>query len=300
MFLVIGSSGFIGRHIVKQLADKYPGQVRAMVRKNSQRGSLSQLQGVEIVEGDVQDTASLKRAMEGVDTVIDYVAVTANIKNKDNLYWKVNVEGTRNMVAAAEAAGVKRFVLGSGLGTVEGKPGSYMRTRWEMEQAVRKSKLAWTIIQPSILFGEGSEFFEAQARIIKLLPVAALIGGGKTRFQPIFVDDVARASIEAAEREDKIGKIISIGGPEYYNYKELVNLILRAIKKNRVKMPLPLWAAKINAAMFSVLPKPPLTPATLELFDFDNITPDPQIVEHEFGFKPAPLKEYLDKHGIRV
>src|SRR5437016_1825865 len=141
MYLVIGSSGFIGRSIVKQLAEKYPGQVRAMVRKSSQRGALGQVQGVEIVEGDVLDPASLKRAMEGVDTAFHFAAITGNIKNTDNIYWKVNVEGTRNTVAAAEAAGVKRFVLGGGLGTVEGKEGSYMRTRWEMEQVVRTSKL---------------------------------------------------------------------------------------------------------------------------------------------------------------
>ncbi len=298
MMLVIGSTGFIGRNIVKQLATTHPGQVRAMVRKSSQRTELPA--GVEYVEGDVLDKESLKKAMNGIDTVFYFAAITANVKNKNNIYWKVNVEGTRNAVAAAEETGIRRFILGSGLGTVEGKAGSYMRTRWEMEEAVRKSKLIWTILQPSILFGEGAEFFEAQARVMKALPVAALIGGGKTRFQPIFVDDVARASIEAAERPDKAGKQIELGGPEYYTYRELVNLILRAINKKRIKLPLPLWAAGINAALFSVLPKPPLTAATLELFDYDNVTPDPQIIEHEFGFKPAALQQYLNEHGIKV
>jgi uncharacterized protein YbjT (DUF2867 family) len=300
MFLVIGSSGFIGKHVVKQLSEKYPGQVRAMVRKSSNRDFLNQLQGIEIVEGNVLDPESLKRAVQGVDIVLYFAAITGNIKNVDNIYWKVNVEGTRNAVAAAEAAGVKRFVLGSGLGTIEGKSGTYMITRWEMEQAVRKSKLAWTIIQPSIVFGEGSEFFEAQARVMKSLPVAAVIGGGKTRFQPVFVDDVARASIIAAERDDKIGQTIAVGGPEYFTYNELINMILRTTKLDRFKLPLPMWLAKANATMFSVLPKPPLTNATLELFAFDNVTPDPQVIEHEFGFKPEPLKQYLDEHGIRV
>ncbi len=300
MILVIGSTGFIGRSIVKQLAEKKPGEVRALVRKGSNRSFLNNLTGVEVVEGDILDPASLKRAMQGVATIQYFAAVTGNIKNTDNLYWKVNVEGTRNTVVAAEAAGVKRFVLGGGLGTVEGKEGSYMRTRWEMEQAVRKSQLAWTILQPSILFGEGSEFFEAQARVMKYLPVAAVIGGGKTRFQPIYVEDVARCAIEAAERDDKIGKLIPLGGPEFFNYSELVNLIMRAAHLKRIKLPLPLWAASINATLMSVLPKPPLTPATLELFAFDNATPDPQVVEHEFGFKPMPLKDYLDKHGIKV
>jgi len=298
--LVIGSTGFIGREVVKLLADKYPGQVRAMVRKTSNRAVLNQVQGIELVEGDVQDQATLDQAMKGVDTVYYFAAVTANIKNVNKLYWRINVEGTRNAVKAAEQAGVKRFVLCSGLGTIKGKSGTYMETRWEMEEAVRKSSLDWTILQPSIVFGEGSDFFEAQARIIKLLPVAAMIGGGNTRFQPIHVTDVARASLEAAEREDKIGKQIELGGAEYYTYKELIALILKTIKKQRFQMPLPLWAAQLNAALFDLLPKPPLTGATLELFAFDNISSDRQVVEHEFGFKPALLQPYLAQHGIRA
>lgn len=298
--LIIGSTGFIGRHLLKQLVAKYPGQVRAMVRKNSKRDAFTGLQGVEIVEGDVLDRVSLDSAMQGIKTVFYFAAVTANVKNTDNIYWKVNVEGTRNAVAAAEAAGVQRFVLGSGLGTIEGKEGSYMRTRWEMEEAVRKSKLAWTILQPSILFGEGAEFFEAQARVMKMLPVAALIGGGETRFQPIHVDDVARIAIEVAESDAKIGKHLPLGGPQYFTYKELVDMILKAVNIKRLKMPLPLWAAGLNASLMSLLPKPPLTSATLELFAFDNVTPDPQVVEREFGFQPIALKDYIAKHGIKI
>lgn len=297
--LVIGSTGFVGRELVKQLAEKYPGQVRAMVRKNK-RALLSKIAGIEIVEGDVLDQASLERAVQGVDTVFYLAAVTANTKNVDNIYWRVNVDGTHNAVKAAEAAGVTRFVLVSGLGTVRGKPGSYMETRWEMEEAARKSKMAWTVLQPSIVFGEGSEFFEAQARIIKMLPVAAMIGGGDTRFQPIHVRDVARATLEAAEREDKIGKTIELGGAEYYTYEELINLIQDTIRVKRVKMALPLWAARLNTQVFNVLPQPPLTEATVELLSFDNISKERQVVEKEFGFKPMPLKPYLAQHGIRV
>lgn len=299
MNLVIGSTGFIGKHLVKQLAEKYPGEVRAMVRPGKQT-VLAGIKDVEIVEGDVLDRDSLDRAMVGVDTLYYFAAITGNIKNTNNIYWKVNVEGTRNAVASAEKAGVRRLILGGGLGTVEGKEGSYMRTRWLMEEAARKSKLEWVILQPSILFGEGSEFFEAQARIMKLLPVAALIGGGKARFQPIFVDDVVKATILAAESDDKVGRAIELGGPEYYNYTELVNIILRTIKKKRLKLPLPLWFMSINAKAFSILPKPPFTPAMVELFSFDNVTPDPQIIEHEFGFKPASLKPYLAEHGIKA
>jgi NADH dehydrogenase len=300
MILVIGSSGFVGRNVVELLAKEQPKQVRALVRKAKPSQSLHQLAGVEVVEGDILDPASLQTAMQGVDTVLDFAAATANFKNKANLYQRVNVDGTHNVVQAAEAAGVKRLVFGSGLGTVEGKAGSYMRTRWESEQAVRQSKLDWTILQPSIMFGKGAEFFEAQARIIKMAPFAPVIGNGKTRFQPVYVKDFARCSILSINDTTKTGKLIPLGGPEYFTYKELISLICRTIGKKRLRFYLPLGIAHIQAALFNLLPKPPLTPATLELFDFDNVTPNPQVIVQEFNFKPLPLKEYLEKEGIQV
>lgn len=298
MILVVGSTGFIGSRITEQLAKAQPGNVRALVRKGNKSNAIRRLSGVEVVEGDILDKASLQKAMQGVDTVLDFAAITANFKNKNNIYWQINVDGTRNIVEAAQVAGVKRFIFGSGLGTVEGKPGSYMRTRWEAEEAVRNSKMSWTILQPSILFGKGSEFFEAQARIIKSAPFAPVIGNGKTRFQPISVDDVAKCAILSISDDSKIGKNIPLGGSEYFTYKELINIICRTLGKKRIKIYLPLWAANIQARLFNLLPKPPLTPATLELFGFDNITPDPQVVEHEFHFKPSGLQDYLSKEGI--
>jgi NADH dehydrogenase len=235
-----------------------------------------------------------------VDTIFYSVAVTSNVKNTDNLYWKVHVKGTANTVEAAEAAGIKRFILVSGLGTIKSTPGSYMQTRWDMEEIVRKSKLDWTILQPSIVFGEGSEYFEAQARIIATLPIAALVGGGKLRFQPVYVVDVARACIEAAERDDKIGKSIELGGAEVFTNEQLINLIQRTIKTNRPKVSLPIWAAQINANLLNLLPKPPLTPATVEMLKFDNVCKIQNIIEQEFNFKPTLLKPYLAEHGIKI
>jgi NADH dehydrogenase len=296
---VLGATGFIGRNIIEQLSQQDE-PVRALYRKSSKNiETLKSYKNVELVEGDILDLASLKRLLEGADKLIHAAAVTANIKNTNNIYERVHVQGTQNVVRAAKEAGVKRIVLVSGLGTQPDKPGSYMQTRWEMEEAIRNSGIDWTIIQPSILFGKGSEFFEAQAKIIKMaLVVAPVIGNGKTRFQPIYVRDVARAVIEALNSPDKIKRTVAIGGPEYFSYKELTNLMVRTLGLKRVKVYLPLPIARVQAQVFNLLPKPPLTPATLELFNFDNVTPDPQVVEHEFGFKPMDLKSYLEKHGI--
>jgi len=297
MIAVVGATGFIGRSIIEQLSQQDE-PVKALYRKGSKIETLKQYKNVELVEGDILVPQTLKRVMEGADKLISAAAVTANFKNIDNLYEKVNVEGTRNIVKAAQEAGVKQIVLISGLGTKPDKPGSYMQTRWEMEEAVRKSGLDWTILQPSILFGKGAEFFEAQARIIKIAPIAPVIGDGKTRFQPIYVKDVARCVAEVLRQPDKNNRAIGIGGPEFYTYQELVNLIVRTLGLTRPKINLPIWAANIQAGLFNLLPKPPLTPATLELFAFENVTPDPQVVEHEFGFKPQALKTYLEKNGI--
>jgi NADH dehydrogenase len=299
MKLVIGSTGFIGRALVKALVERYPGQVRALVRQNSKLLELAQLPGLELVVGDILDRESLTNAMKGVDTLFYFAALTANIKNKENIYWRINAEGTYNAIEAAAQAGVKRLVLCNGLGTIKSTPGSYMRTRWEMEEAARQSNIPWTILQPGVVFGTGSEFFESQARIIKKAPIAAMIGGSKIRFQPVFVGDVVRAAVEASERNDKIGKTIELVGTENYTYKELIDLILVTIKKKRLKVSVPLWAAGLGATIFNLLPKPPLTPALVEMFSFDNIAADPNVIEHEFGFKPSPLIPYLEKHGIR-
>lgn len=298
MIAVVGATGFIGRNII-ELLGQGDEPVRALYRKSSKVDALKQYKNVELVEGDVLDPASLKRLMQGADKLIHAAAVTANFKNKNNMYHRVHVEGTQNVVKAAQEAGIKRVVLLSGLGTQPDKPNTYMQTRWEMEEAIRNSGIPWTILQPSILFGKGSEFFEAQAKIIKLATFfAPVIGNGKTRFQPIFVKDVARAALESLNRDDKVNRSVAIGGPEFYTYKELVTMMVRTLGLKRLKIYLPLWAAGIQAQVFNLLPKPPLTPATLELFAFDNVTPDPQIVEHEFGFKPMDLKSYLEKNGI--
>ncbi|MEI6044134.1 MAG: NAD(P)H-binding protein [Chloroflexota bacterium] len=297
MIAVIGGTGFVGRNVVEQLSTRDE-PVRVFYRSEAKAKLLKQFKNVELVKGDLLEPATLPRLLQGADKLIFTAAITANVKNTDNLYQRVHINGTRNAVKAAQAAGIKQIVLQSGLGTKPDKPGTYMQTRWEMEEIIRQSGIDWFILQTSILFGRGSEFFEAQARIIRMAPFAPVIGDGNTRFQPIYVKDVARCLVEALDRSDKNKRSLPLGGPEFYSYRQLINLMVSTLGKQRVKIYLPLWAARIQAQLFNLLPKPPLTPATLELFGFDNVTLDPQIVEHEFGFKPLDLKTYLKENGI--
>ena len=114
------------------------------------------------------------------------------------------------------------------------------------------------------------------------------------------MEDFSRTVIESIDRSDKYKRSIPLGGPEFYTNQELIKLITRTIGKKRIQIKQPIWAMKIVANVFNLLPKPLLTPATLELFDFDNVTSDSQIIEHEFGFKPVYLKDYLNKEGINI
>ena len=294
MILVIGASGFVGRHLVARLAEQMPGKVRAFVRPGS---SYRVPQGVERVEGDILKPDSLKAAMQGVDTVCHMAAITANIKGDYTKYDQINHIGTQNAVTAAAQAGVSRFILGSGLGTVEGAPGSYMRTRWDMEQAVCSSTdLNWTIFQPSIVFGQGSEFFEAQARIIKLAPFAPIIGG-KIKVQPLWIEDYITIIVQSLDDPKTYGKSYSFGGPEIMTYRDAIHIIKDSLGTRKPDLPLPLWFMQINAAAMSVLPKPPLTSATLQLFAFDNAA-EANGVQKNFGFAPRSVREYYKDNPV--
>jgi NADH dehydrogenase len=292
MILVTGATGYIGGHILDRLAAAAI-PTRALVRQ----ASATLPGGVESAVGDVTKPDTLDAALVGVDTIIHAAAITADNKEPyRGAYSAVNQGGTENLVRAAKAAGVKRIVLLSGLGTKPDKPSTYMATRWAMEEAVRASGIAYVIIQPSVLFGAGAPFIVALANLAKLTPVVPAIGGN-LRFQPIWVEDVVTCVVQAAERDDVLGRAITIGGAEQVTFKEVIQAIGRAMGKRRTTAPLPMPIARVQASLFNLLPKPPLTPASLELFTFDNVTALDS-VERNFGFKPQAFRAYLEEHGL--
>jgi NADH dehydrogenase len=253
--------------------------------------------GVDLRPGDLLDRASLEAALEGVEVVVDCAAITADRKEQfPGEYQRVHVEGTRNLVEAARARQVKRIVLLNGLGTRPGKAGSYMRTRWEMGQTVQQSGLAWVALQPSVLFGDGAAFPAAFARLARQLPVMPVLGGG-TRLQPFWIGDLT-ACLAMAVRETRWdGRAIDLGGPEQVTFSEMLDLIMVATGRPRPKLPLPLPVARMQARLMTVLPHPPLVPATLELFDFDNVTAL-DAVPRNFGFQPRGVREHFRQHGL--
>ncbi len=295
MVAVTGSTGYVGRHLVARLAAQGR-RPRCLLRDSSKAAVLPG--DVDIVRADLLDPASLAPALKGVETLVHCAAVTAQHKDTPAYsYWRVNVEGTRNLVAAAQRAGVRALVLQNGLGTRPGRPGSYMRTRWEMFEAVRSSGLAWVALQPSVLFGDRDPFTAAFAGIARRSPVVPLLGGGKLKLQMLWVDDLVTCHVRCIEERRWDGQAIDLGGPEHLTFEQVIDLILAAIRVRRLKAPVPLSVAHIQARLMNVLPNPPLVPATLELFDFDNITALDAVPRH-FGFTPRRMADHLAAHGL--
>ena len=295
MILVTGATGFVGRHVVRRL--RKTGAVRALVRDRSKAAALSD---VEVVEADLTRRESLGPAVAGVEAIIHAAAITADRKEPyRGGYDQINRVGTANLIAAAKAADVSRLVVMSGLGTKPAPDGTYMATRCGLEEAVRASGIPFVILQPSILFGDGAKFISALSRLIRVSPVVPLIGGGKLRFQPLWIEDLVTCLVNALDADQLTGRAIPLGGSEYVTFKEIIQTICQAMSVRRLLVPLPLWIARIQAlAMTAVLPHPPLTPAALELFGFDNAT-DLDAVAHNFGFHPRAFREHIRVHGLQ-
>src|SRR6266581_3379543 len=299
MILITGATGYIGRHLVARLVaqGEHP---RCLVRDTKRAAGSMPAADVELVQGETTDPASLAAAVRGVDTIVHAAFLTADRKQSPgNHYETTNVQGTANLIKAAQEGGVKRIIEISGLGTKPDKPGSYMQGRYLAEKMLKESGLDWTIIQPSVLFGKNAPFFKGLADLIRTSPVVPLIGGGKIMFQPIWVEDVVTVIIKILEEPERTkNKTYTIGGPEYYSYTQLIDILLQAMHKKRIKAPAPMPLVGVGAAvMEAVLPKPPLTTAAMTLFTFDNTT-DLNSVQRNFGFTPMSFTTYLEDYGV--
>jgi len=299
MILITGATGYIGSHLVARLVAQGE-RPRCLARSKERAAAILPVDKIDIALGDTIRPETLAAAVQGVDTIVHTAFITADRKQSaGNSYEKTNVQGTANLIKAAQAAGVRRVIELSGLGTKPDKPGSYMQGRYMAEKMLKESGLQWTIIQPSVLFGKDAPFVKGLSDLIRTSPVIPLIGGGTIRFQPIYVEDVVTIIVKVLETpEQSANKTYIIGGPAYYTFTDIINALLRTMHKTRIKAPAPMPLVGMGAAMMeAVFPKPPLTRAAMTLFTFDNTT-DLHSVERDFGFTPTSFTDYLQQHGV--
>ncbi len=274
--VVFGGSGFVGRNTVRALA-KSGWRVRVAVRRPHlaqflrPMGAVGQIQ---LKQANIRHPASIADALVGADAVINLVGILH--REGRQRFDAVQREGAAAIAQLAGEAGVENFVQVSAIGADPQSDSIYARTKGEAEAALRKTIPSATIIRPSIVFGQEDKFFNKFAAMAMMSPVLPLIGGGKTRFQPIYVDDVADAICEALVRPEARGRIYELGGPRIYSFKELLELMLHEIGRKRALVPVPFPIASMiglagEAACYIPFMEPLLTRDQVRLLKRDNV-----------------------------
>jgi len=293
--LVTGATGFVGREIVKQLHAR--GHAARLLVRNPSSPQVRELVpqfATELHTGNVLEATSLAPAVVGCDAVIHLVGIISEIGLQT--FERVHTEATKNVVVAAKQAGVKRFVHMSALGTRANARARYHQTKWAAEQTLRESGLDWTIFRPSIIYGPGDGFVNLFARLSRFSPVIPLIGGGRTRFQPIPVQDVARCFVGALGEPKSIGQTFDLCGAETLRLSEIVDAILKVTNRRRIKFPLPFALASAQAAcaefVFNRLlgKAPPLNRDQVLMLREDNVG-DPRPATKLFGPRSGRFRD---------
>jgi uncharacterized protein YbjT (DUF2867 family) len=280
---VVGATGFVGRHVVRRLAAQGH-RVRALSRSGGRRPGWPD--SVEAASADVTTGSGLAEGLAGMDAVVHLVAIPREGRGRS--FDDVNVRGTRRVVEAAHEAGVQRLVHLSVLGVTDDPGLRYLRSKWLGEQAVRGSGLDWVTLRPSLLFGPGDGFFSLiRTTLTWWSPgVVAIPGDGSARFQPLAVDDLAIAVERCVVEPERSGSVHEIGGPEYLTYREIVDQVMEATGKRRVKlnMPIPIISA-LTALTDRVLPFFPVSHDQIGSLRQPNYT-DIDAFERAFGRRP--------------
>jgi uncharacterized protein YbjT (DUF2867 family) len=296
---VLGGSGFIGRYVVKRLAAR--GDVIAVGCRNAEEakflkpmGDVGQIMPLNVGIGDER---LLPVFLAGNDSLVNCVGILE--EKGPQTFELVHHTSPARLARLAREAGIERFVHISAIGADLRSSSAYARTKAAGEQAVRDAFPTVTILRPSVVFGTEDQFFNRFAAMAMVLPVLPLIGGGETRFQPVYVGDVADGVIRCLEDPTTAGRIYELGGPKIYSLRELFALLLDEIHRKRWFVDVPFRLAEFQARLMSILPNPPLTPDQVELLKRDNVVSSGALTLASLGIAPTAaeviLPTYLDR-----
>jgi len=288
---VTGATGFVGRAVIQAL--RAEGHVvRCLVRRGSE-ADLHGFEAIERVEGDILGPpGSLEAGMAGCDTVIHLVGIIREHKSRGITFDRLHRVGTNNVLAAAAAAGVRRYLHMSALGTRAGARSRYHQTKWAAEEAVRTSGLAWTIFRPSVIYGHGDGFLSLLAGMVRRLHVMPVIGDGRQRLQPVPIEHVAAGFARAVRAEASVKQTYAVTGADAVSMIELLQLIGAAMHRRIRIVRVPLGLIRPIAKGLHRMPTFPVTPDQLLMLEEDS-TADPGPFYSVFGLTPLPLAQGL-------
>ena len=280
--LLLGSTGFVGRGVAHKALDAGH-QLRVLVR-DPMKAAAFKVRGAQVVVGDVLNPAALAQAAQGVEYIIDLVAVR---RNAPQSYLAVNVDGPRMVGEVAKAAGVRAVILVSAIGARLDAHYKYFTSRYMGEQELAKTGVAGMILRFSFIIAEEGGILNDFERAL-IGPFAIIPGSGQAKMQPILREDAARCIVEAVSRPELLGHVIELGGPEVVSYENVFDWFLQArrIKKTKLRLPVPLLAIPA-VAMEAISKDPPITPDEVNMIQLDNLADGIDSVSTHFGWRPT-------------
>ncbi len=296
MIFISGGSGFIGSHSVKRLVAAGH-KLRLLTCRGQGLATGFPEDRVEYIPGGITRSRSLEEKMEGCDIAINFVGIIAEVRGAT--FERVHVDGVANLLEEAKRAGVKRFIHISALGTSESPASEYFRTKWEAEQLIKASGIPCVILRPSLVFGPEDKFFNMLKPVI-YSPIIPVVGTGQTKFQPIWVEDIASCVVRSVEDEKPLNGVWEIAGPQQYTFDDLLDQMAGALNISpRLKVHIPAGCVRPFAALAeALLPKPPVTTDQLKMLSVDNIT-DSNAITEVFGVKPRSFRRTVEEYWRR-
>ena len=297
---IFGGTGFIGRYVVCRLCER-GARLRVISRSPSTHGHhlqpLGRVDQIVVQSADLSSEAALRRAVAGSAGVVNLIGILHETRRQR--FAEVQGALPGRIAAAARAEGATRMVQISAIGADPASSSAYARSKAEGERRVFEAFPDATVLRPSIVIGPEDDFFNRFAGLARLLPALPLIGGGRTRFQPVYVGDVAQAVVAALEREDCLGKVYELGGPQIYTFAELMRYMLKVIGRRRLLPSVPFGLAKFQARFLELLPEPPLTRDQVELLQVDNVADPGMPGLQALGITPTPIELIVPQYLAR-
>ncbi|HZT88735.1 MAG TPA: complex I NDUFA9 subunit family protein [Stellaceae bacterium] len=296
---VLGGAGFIGRYIVKRLATR--GDVVAVGGRRATSAKFLTLKGdvgqVALFNLDIGDAELLRAFLSGKEAVVNCTGILHETRQQS--FERLHHIGPAHVANLARELGIRRLVHISAIGADLRSTSAYARSKAAGEQAVRDAFPTAAILRPSVVFGPEDRLFNRFASLAVISPALPLIGGGETRFQPVYVGDVAEAAVRCLDDPDTAGRTYELGGPRVYTFRALIEMLLAEIRRKRMLVNLPFPLAELQARLMAILPNPPLTVDDVEMLKQDNIVSSAAQTLADLGITPTALEAilptYLDR-----
>ena len=296
---IFGAGGFIGKHLMRNLT-KLDYRIKIATRSPYLKGYLKPLGNpgqIELFKTNIFNEEDVKNVLKNCDLAINLVGILYETRKQK--FNHIHSRFPHLLSNLCNEQGIKNLVHISALGVKEKHNSLYMQSKLEGEKNIQDTFKPSVILRPSVVFGPEDKFFNTFASLAQFSPALPLVGGGKTKFAPIYVGDVAKAIVKALELNNSEPKIYELGGPENYSFKELMEILLREIKKKRFLIPIPFGFAKFQSYFLQMLPNPLLTPDQVELLKHHNIVSGDYPTLDDLGITGTPIESILSKYIYR-